>query len=220
MKKFYFTITIAVSLLLWSSSVQAQTVKDNSGNVYKTITIGTQVWMTENLKTVKFNDGTDIPVVSDEKAWEALTTPGLCWYNKDEKVNKNLYGGLYNWYAVNTKKLCPKAWHVPSNAEVTTLMTCLGGLSSAGGKLRETGTTHWEKPNTGATNKSGFTALPGGYRNNHGGFANIGFFGFWWSATEFVATAAYHFNINCASDNVLDVYSLKKNGYSVRCVKD
>jgi uncharacterized protein (TIGR02145 family) len=202
------------------TGLQAQTLNDNDGNVYKAVTIGKQVWMAENLKTTKYNDGTAIPSVTDDKAWEALTTPAFCWYNKDATINKNTYGALYNWYTVNTNKLCPKGWHVPTDAEWTTLTTYLGSESVAGGKLRETGTTHWEKPNTGATNESGFSAHPGGYRNNHGAYANVGFFGFWWSATEYVATASWCRTMGCSGKDVLRNFSLKKNGYSIRCLKD
>jgi uncharacterized protein (TIGR02145 family) len=214
-------ILFAVTLFCFGlTGLQSQTVKDNDGNVYKTVTIGSQVWMAENLKTTKYNDGTAIPLVADDKAWEALSTPAFCWYNKDATTNKNTYGALYNWYTVNTNKLCPRGWHVPADAEWTTLTTSLRGENVAGGKLREAGTTHWEKPNTEATNESGFTALPSGYRNNHGAFANIGFFGFWWSATEYVPTAAWCRSMGCTGSNVLRIFSLKKNGYSVHCIKD
>jgi uncharacterized protein (TIGR02145 family) len=202
------------------SAIQGQTVKDIDGNIYKTITVGTHVWMAENLKTTRYNDGTAIPAVTDDQAWGALTTPAYCWYNEDAVVNKDKFGALYNWNTVNTNKLCPKEWHVSTDAEWTALTASLGGESVAGGKLRESGIIHWEKPNTGATNTSGFTALPGGYRNNHGAFANINFFGFWWSATENVPTAAWCRTMGCASSDVLRIFSLKKNGYSVRCVKD
>jgi len=135
-------------------------------------------------------------------------------------ILKNTNGALYNWYTVNTNKLCPGGWHVPADAEWTTLTTYLKGENVAGGKLREAGITHWEKPNTGATNESGFTALPGGYRNNKGAFANVGYFGFCWSATEYVVTAAWCRSMGCSGSNVLRIFSLKKNGYSVRCIKD
>jgi uncharacterized protein (TIGR02145 family) len=207
-------------LLTFSKVIQAQTIKDIDGNVYKTVTIGKQVWMAENLKTTKFNDGTAISLVAEDQAWGALTTPAFSWYDKDPVANKNIYGALYNWYAVNTNKLCPKGWHVPTDAEWTTLTTYLGGESSAGGKLREKGITHWQKPNDGATNESGFTTLPGGYRNNHGAFANISFFGFWWSATEYVPAASCCRTMGCTGTDVLRIFSLKKNGYSVRCIKD
>jgi uncharacterized protein (TIGR02145 family) len=213
-------LLVATLVCTGLAGIQAQTLKDIDGNVYKTVTIGKQIWMAENLKTTKFNDGTLISLVSEDQAWGALTTPALSWYNRDEAANKNKYGALYNWYTVSTNKLCPKGWHVPSDAEWTTLTTFLGGESIAGGKLRETGITHWEKPNTGATNESGFTTLPGGYRNNHGAFANVGFFGFWWSATENFPTASWCRTMGCTGSDILRIFSLKKNGYSVRCIKD
>jgi uncharacterized protein (TIGR02145 family) len=213
-------LIVVILFCLGLTVIQGQTVKDIDGNVYKTVTIGTQVWMAENLKTTKYNDAASIPLVVDDQAWGALTTPAFCWYNKDATVNKNRYGALYNWYTVGTNKLCPKGWHVPTDAEWTVLTTYLGGENVAGGKLRETGIIHWEKPNTGATNTSGFTTLPGGYRNNHGEFANIGFFGFWWSGTEYVPSASWCRTMGCASVDVLRIFSIKKNGYSIRCVKD
>jgi uncharacterized protein (TIGR02145 family) len=203
------------------TELQAQTMKDIDGNVYKTVTIGTQVWMAENLKTTKYNDGTAIPLVTDDKAWEALTTPAYCWYKNDATANKNTYGALYNWYTVNTNKLCPRGWHVSTDAEWTTLTTYLGGESVAGNKLRETGTTHWRYQNTGATNESGFTALPSGYRNYDGAFDNVGYFGFWWSATEYVATAAWFRLMDCGNSGVSrGVNGSKRNGWSVRCLRD
>ena len=195
-------------------------VKDIDGNVYKTIAIGNQKWMAENLKTTKYNDGTEIPLITDNAAWGLLTTPGCCWYSNDGNANKKTYGVLYNWYTVSSKKLCPQGWHVPSDEELTALTANLGGEKVAGGKMKEAGITHWEKPNTGVTNESGFTALPGGYRNNKGAFANFGFFGFWWSSTEYVPTAAWCRSLSCGSNDILRIFSLKKNGYSVRCIKD
>jgi uncharacterized protein (TIGR02145 family) len=214
------TLLVATLVCTGLAGIQAQNVKDIDGNVYKTVTIGKQIWMAENLKTTRFNDGTAMSLVAADQSWGALTTPAFCFYNKDATANKNTYGALYNWYTVNSNKLCPKGWHVSTDAEWTTLTTYLGGESVAGGKLRETGTTHWEKPNSGATNESGFTTLPGGYRNNHGAFANIGFFGFWWSATENVPTASWCRTMGCTGSDILRIFSLKKNGYSVRCIKD
>ena len=134
---------------------------DFDGNNYPVGQIGTQIWMVENLKTTRYNDGTDILSITDNTTWENLITPGYCFYNNGV-VNKNTYGALYNWYAVNTGKLAPKGWHVPTNDEYTTLITFLGGESVASSKLKESGTSHWQSPNTEATNQSGFTALPGG----------------------------------------------------------
>jgi uncharacterized protein (TIGR02145 family) len=139
------------------------TVTDIDGNAYNIVTIGGQAWMKENLKVTKYKDGTTIPLVTATGAWVALTTPGYSFYNNS--VTGGVYGALYNWYTVNTGKLCPTGWHVPSTTEWTTLETFLGGASVAGGKLKETGTSKWFSPNTGATNETGFTALPGGARN-------------------------------------------------------
>ena len=213
-------ILFAVILFyLGLTGLQAQTVKDIDCNVYKTATIGTQVWMAENLRTTKYNDGTAIPLVTDDKAWDALNTPACCWYKNDATSNKTTYGALYNWYTVGTNKLCPKGWHVPTDAEWTTLTTYLGGESVAGGKLKETGTTHWESPNTGATNESGFKALSGGDRE-FGVFSYIGYSGYWWSATGINATEARYRSMNYHNSNVKRNSIFKKIGYSVRCLRD
>jgi uncharacterized protein (TIGR02145 family) len=139
-----------------------EVVTDIDGNVYNTVTIGDQVWMAENLKTTKLNDGTSISNAIDNIAWASLSTPGYCWFINN-RATYEIYGALYNWYAVYTDKLCPTGWHVPSNSEWTTLTDHLGGAEVAGGKLKESGSSHWASPNTGATNVTGFTALPGGY---------------------------------------------------------
>jgi uncharacterized protein (TIGR02145 family) len=200
-------------------SFTSQQLKDADGNVYTSITIGTQTWMVENLKTTKFNDNTAIPLVTDNAAWNNLTTPGYCWQNNDI-ANKTTYGALYNFYAVNTGKLCPTGWHVPSDAEWTTLTTYLGGYTVAGGKLKETGTTHWLSPNTGATNESGFTALPGGSRNYTYAFYAFGHFGFWWTSSESMTIDARDRYLRYDSNEILGSFSFKCNGESVRCLKD
>ncbi len=209
------------------AGLQSQTIKDIEGNVYKTVTIGTQVWMAENLKTTKYNDGTAIPLVKDDKAWEALTTPAYCLYKNDAAAKKT-YGALYNWFTVNTNKLCPRGWHVPSDTEWRTLTIYLGGESVAGGKLKEKGTTHWESPNAGTTNETGFTALPGGFRNSNGTFeyssgSNIVFFrsnGCWWSSTERYYFNAYYRRMYSTLNDLYSSLSVKQSGYSVRCMKD
>jgi uncharacterized protein (TIGR02145 family) len=203
---------------------EEEKITDADGNVYTSVTIGTQVWMVENLKTTKYKDVAAIPNITDNTAWGNLTTPGYCWFNNDI-ANKTPYGALYNWYAVSTGKLCPTGWHVPSDAEFTTLTTFLGGASVAGGKLKETGTTHWWSPNSGATNETGFTALPGTQRAYDGQFddAGIGDFGYWWSSTEFVynpADAAYYLCLDHNVSGVVRSSTRKRNGNSVRCLKD
>ena len=204
--------------IVFNPNLTYGSVTDIDGNVYKTIQIGTQTWMAENLKTTKYNDGTSIPLVTGGTAWANLSTPGYCWYNNDAATYKAVYGGLYNWYTVNTGKLCPQGWHMSSYDEWTTLATYLGGESVADGKLRETGTTHWQSPNTGATNESGFTALPGGLRFFDGVYG-IRSSGCWWSSTEYNVSGAW----NRYQGNVGDVgysTSLKQVGLSVRCLKN
>ncbi|MEI6754179.1 MAG: FISUMP domain-containing protein [Paludibacter sp.] len=198
------------------------TVTDIDGNVYHTITIGTQTWMVENLKTTTYNDGAAIPNVTDDTAWKALTTPAYCWYNNDAATFKNTYGALYNWYAVNTGKLAPIGWHVPSDAEWTTLTDYLGGGNVAGGKLKEIGTTHWLSPNYGATNEIGFSALPGGRREGYwdGAFSTLGEDGGWWCETEFSTWNAWYRNMFNLNSAVGRSNYYKYNGFSVRCVRD
>lgn len=183
------------------------------------MTIGTQVWMVENLKTTKYRDGTSIPNVIDNTTWSNLTSPSYCWYNNDV-TNKNIYGALYNWYTANIDQLCPTGWHVPSDAEWTILISYLGGESIAGDKLKEAGTTHWQSPNTG-TNESGFTALPGGVRSNSGIIGlPVGGYGRFWSATEFNATSAGYLIMNFDAIKVNQTSNLKNFGFSIRCIKD
>jgi len=198
---------------------------DIDGNQYNVVTIGTQVWMKENLKTTKYNDGTAIPLVTDNTSWATLSTPAYCWYNNNEASFKNTYGALYNGYVADAeinggKNVCPAGWHVPTDDEWTTLTTYLGGESVAGGKLKEIGTTHWQNPNTGATNESGFTALAGGTRYIVGMFDIVGIYGYWWSSTETSATNAYYRNMLYNYSYVYrDSYN-KRYGYSIRCLRN
>jgi uncharacterized protein (TIGR02145 family) len=165
------------------------------------VTIGTQIWSTRNLDVTTYRDGTPIPQVTDPTQWQNLTTGAWCYYNNDP-ANGAIYGKLYNWYAVAgihdnnpatpNKILAPTGWHVPSDTEWTTLTTFLGGESVAGGKMKSTGTSLWESPNTGATNESGFSALPGG--QNFIGFVHQGLVGYWWSSsinTTLGSTSSY-----------------------------
>jgi uncharacterized protein (TIGR02145 family) len=191
-------------------------IYDSEGNKYRTIQIGSQTWMAENLRSTRFDDGTAIPFVPDVTAWTSLTTPGYCWYNSDSIG----YGALYNWYTANTGKLCPAGWHVPSDEEWTILTDYLGGKSVAGAKLKEEGTSHWLSPNTGATNETGFTALPSGYRSYAGGFNSIKAYGFWWSSTEWASTSAWYRDVYYGYIAADRSNSNKKSGANIRCVKD
>jgi len=207
----YITVT--------GSSGETSTVTDYEGNVYNTIKIGNQWWMAENLTTIRYNDGTAIPLVTDNSAWATLTTPAYCWYNNDEVTYKNTYGALYNYYTVNIGNLCPTGWHVPSDAEWTTLTTFLGGESVASGKLKETGTTHWLSPNAGATNESRFTALPGGERDAVS-FKSLGYVASFWTSTSAIASTAYFRFLLYDRINIYRDYFAQVAGLSVRCVKD
>lgn len=206
------------------------TITDCDGNIYTTVTIGTQVWMLQNLKTTRYRNCDPIPNVTLGSTWVSLTSGAYCNYNNDAN-NSTTYGRLYNWYAVNnSRNIAPLGWHVPTDAEWTTLVNYLSGASVAGGKLKETGITHWSSPNAYATNQTGFTALPGGYRNtNDGTFYDIKLFGFWWSSTEdmpgfaFQGTAFFREMDSGGSNGGSQVSrsSLYKDiGYSIRCIKD
>jgi len=194
-------------------------LKDIDGNAYKTVTIGTQIWMKENLKTTRYNDGTAIPLVTDYDSWVEMNAPAFCWYNNDS-ANKEVYGALYNWYAAETRKLCPEGWHVPADSEWTELVYFLDGPQFAGDKLKEAGTSHWRSPSAEADNESGFTALPGGFRSYNGSFNYLGIAGYWWSSTETSETTVYFTNLRYKFGNVYRYISNETNGFSVRCVKD
>jgi len=193
------------------------TVTDADANTYGTVKIGTQVWMAENLKTTQYNNNTPIPLIEDNDEWLALSTPAYCWYNNEEATYKTIYGALYNWYALDAttnggKNVCPTDWHVPTETEWAILTTYLG--SFAGGRLKESGTTHWESPNIDAIDDSKFTALPGGVRWN-GSFYSIGITGFWWSSTDNI-----YVMLSNSDGNASIVYDQKQHGFSVRCLKD
>ena len=197
-----------------------KTITDVDGNVYHTVTIGAQVWLVENLKTTKYSDGTDIPFIEDTAAaWYELNASGYCWYS-DDKSNKDITGALYNWYAVNTGKLAPQGWHIPSDEEWKILTDYLGGENVAGGKMKETGTAHWFDPNTGATNSSGFTALSAGYRGKSGFIPlSIGS-ALFWSSTEFDKSDSWMRYLSFDKEVVGRNNGGKYHGFSVRCLKD
>jgi uncharacterized protein (TIGR02145 family) len=210
-----------VSFKTLFNTLQKDQISDIEGNFYNTITIGTRVWMKENLKTTRYNDGTTIPSVADGTLWGKLKTPGYCWYLNNETEYKNIYGALYNWYTVNSGKLCPTGWHLPSDDEWTTLASFIGGNSKAGSKLKEVSITHWNGPNADATNETSFTALPGGYRYNNGVFGFIGDNGNWWTATaESNPLNAWHRSLSGSRTDISRGNSIKTGGMSVRCLKD
>jgi len=198
------------------------TVTDIDGNIYHTVIIGNQTWMVENLKTTKYNDGTTIPLITDNAMWATLNAPAYCWYNTETMIDKNIYGALYNWYAVKTGKLCPVGWHVPTDMEWDILINYLGGECVAGGKLKEKGTTHWFDENVGASNSSGFTALAGGYRECSGQFYEIGLVGKWWTLTKNIDHLNHAYYLMAFNDDptIIKSYSSFKYGFSIRCIKD
>jgi len=222
------------------------TVTDYDGNTYNTVQIGNQVWMAENLKVTHYSAGTAIQLVENNSAWDALdyTDKAYCYYNNNSSIG-DTSGALYNWAAAmngasssdanpsGVQGVCPDGWHVPSDAEWKELEVYLG-MSQAeadgegwrgtneGGMLKEIGTSHWNNPNTSATNESGFTALPRGGRGHDGTFGGLGYSATFWSATELGSSNAWYRHLYY---NYSEVYrpmpfSYKTNGFSVRCVKD
>jgi len=219
-----------------------QYVMDIDSNTYKVVKIGKQVWMAENLKTTRLNDGTIIPFVPEDKQWLGLKTPALCWYNDGPFLNDSAryvstYGFLYNWHAVNTGKLCPDGWHVPSAYEWEELHAYLGIY--AGGKMKESGTQHWNSTSPEVTNESGFTALPSGYRNrirDKPGFTRyvmVSDLATFWSASHVnneIATSfsiyapiiTYHGRPYTRDHRLLSRFdtNYKTSGQTIRCVKN
>jgi uncharacterized protein (TIGR02145 family) len=192
---------------------------DNEGNAYPTFTIGTQTWMAENLHVTHYRNGDAIPEVTDPSAWGALSTGAYCWYHNIKNAWEK-YGAYYNWYAVNDSRgLCPQGWHVPTEAEWTTLTTYLGGTLVAGGKMKSVSAL-WNSPNTDAANNSGFSGLPGGYRWYNGDFADNGNIGGWWTSNEYNEYQAWLRKLYYDGHDVLRTHESNKMGFSVRCLKD
>ena len=216
-------------------------VTDIEGNTYATVQIGEQLWMTENLKVTNYREGTELPTGYTNSEWENLATGAYTVYPTEGTFDDttpqatcgddcaDIYGNLYNWYAVgDSRGLCPDGWHVPSDDEWTILMDYLGGESVAGGKIKECTegscpeSDYWNSPNIGATNESGFTALPAGYRSYNGGhFFSIGTYSDFWSSSEFNSTKAWHREMYCDYSHVYRTYShSKQGGFSIRCLAD
>ena len=198
-------------------------VTDIDGNVYHTVTIGPQVWMVENLRTTKYRNGDPIPYISDNKNLENITTGAYSIYGNDIS-HKSVYGALYNWFAVaDPREIAPAGWHIPSDDEWTILIENLGGVEIAGGKLKESGTIHWQAPNTNASNSSGFSGLPGGSFRRNESFNEMGYAGIYWSSTEYENTGypqAKTFDLNFSTETASQLSQNQNIGLSVRCVKD
>jgi uncharacterized protein (TIGR02145 family) len=211
-----------------------------NGYNYPTIILGNgQEWMSQNLRTTQYSDGTAIPLVTDPNQWAAnynngTTLPMMCWYNNDQaSYTANNFGALYNWYAVNpltngNKNVCPAGWHVPTDAEWSTFINYLdpnadGGNNPniAGGKMKSTGTQYWLSPNQDATNESGFSGHPCGYRSSIGTlFSSVGSVGNWWSSMDFSSDYAWVRYLNYDYGSAGRNYSFKTGGLSVRCLRD
>jgi uncharacterized protein (TIGR02145 family) len=225
-----FTVTATNAAGISSASAASNSVTPKVFDNLPSIIIDSQIWTSKNLDVSTYRDGTAIPRVVDGATWAALTTGAYCYYNNDSTTYAAIYGKLYNWYAVagihdndpNTanKTLAPEGWHVPTDSEWTMLTSYLGGESVAGGKMKEVGVSHWVSPNTGATNESGFSGLPGGYRNYDGIFNSNRNNGFWWSSSEYNPTTAWYRGL---SNDIGYVYRLnyyKDSGFSGRCLRD
>ena len=221
------TVATIIAFILLSCEKEEPhtgTLTDFDGNTYNTVKIGNQWWMVENLKTTHYANGDPIPDGTGAGDISGETDPKYWFAYDDDLNNVSTYGRLYTWYTVtDSRNVCPDGWHVPSDAEWTQLSDSLGGESVAGGKLKETGTTHWDSPNTGATNESGFTGLPGGlrYSKSSDGFGIMGRASYFWSATEFHISAYARYwplGYNYAGMSPYD-YG-KSGGFSVRCLKD
>lgn len=223
MKKTLFLFGL-LAFLAFKNQAQT-TVTDIDGNVYNTVTIGFQTWMKENLKVTHYNNGVAIPNVTNGADWGNLTSGAMCYYDNNFITNDSIYGALYNWYAVNdTNHICPTGWHVPAIGEWTQISLYLG--INNGSKMKSTGTNQagtglWNFPNTGATNESGFTGFPGGYRYElDGAFYYIGYYGLWWSFSEYDSTKAWSNSLHYNDTTLHSGQPTKTRGLSVRCVKD
>jgi uncharacterized protein (TIGR02145 family) len=225
------TATRTFELFAGLACPEAPTVTDIDGNVYRTVQIGGQCWTAENLRSTTYANGDPIPNVPDDLQWGGLTTGAWAHYENDGSY-ENPYGKLYNWYAAaDPRNVCPTNWHVPTDAEWNTLVGYLdpaydpGAFGSqsgtAGGKMKSTGTQYWQAPNEGATNESGFSGLPGGARYyNDGPFNFLGNDGLWWSASESGAEGACFRDLYNSSAAILRSNNFKRDGFSVRCLRD
>jgi uncharacterized protein (TIGR02145 family) len=223
---FFLFLDVVILLLLNSCKkdneiIYSDPLTDIDGNVYNTITLGKQTWTAENLKVTRYNDGTPIPRVENGTSWDTLSVGAYCWYGNDVK-HKDSYGALYNWNVLNNShSVCPAGWHIPTDDEWTILINFLGGQADAGKKLKAQ--TSWAFAGAAqgnGTNESGFKALAGGCRYADGSFASIEYFGCWWSSTSDISNNAWGRYLSYYDTNVYRQSSEKKNGFSIRCIKD
>jgi len=213
-------VTAGKNVQVYLSWIRIMIVADIDGNVYQAVKIGNRWWMMENLKVTRYRNGDPIEHITDAPAWDRLTVGAFCMYDNSAD-NGAVYGFLYNWYAVNDSRgITPEGWHVPTDEEWQTLIDHLGGASIAGGKMKEAGLSHWENPNTGADNESGFLALPGGYRYYEGDFHEKGYQAYFWSGTGISLSLAWNRVLRYNSSAVDRVDRNRIGGFSVRCVRD
>jgi uncharacterized protein (TIGR02145 family) len=194
-------------------------VKDADRNRYQTVTIGTQEWMAENLRTSKYNDGSPIPKIIANSEWSAALTGAYCIYGNAEIIAET-HGLLYNWFTVYTGKLCPDGWHVPDENEWETLLEYVGGNQFAAAKLKEAGATNWIMTKAETTNETRFTARPGGGRLPEGTYWDLGTLGYWWSSSAASNQQVFVYSMEGSDNSVSKGTSAKKSGLSVRCIRD
>lgn len=213
---------IIIILSFFPASLKAQeTVIDIDGNIYRTINIGNQKWMAENLKVTHYNDSTIIPLEIDNYKWSKLITGAYCISEKNTKNYIDTYGLLYNYSAViNSRKLCPMGWHVPTALEWETLIDYLGGDKIAGKQMKKTDSNLWEGTIKNINNNSGFSAIPAGGRGRSGGVGEIGIYATWWSSTSEDSDYAWHWGLYPDNNKIRFNPGHKKSGFSVRCIKD
>jgi uncharacterized protein (TIGR02145 family) len=196
-------------------------VSDIDGNSYHTVTIGTQVWMVENLRVSHYRDSTAIPCVSDNEEWSFLTSGAYCFPALDSLVYRDSYGLLYNFHAVDDSRgLGPEGWHVPTAEEWRHLIDYLGGVQVAGGKMKQTGSGIWRISVPGTTNESGFSAMPAGGRGRFGSAGEVGYYATWWASTSHDSIFAWHWGLYPDKNSIRSNPGRKSSGFSVRCIKD
>jgi uncharacterized protein (TIGR02145 family) len=215
-------ILVAVATLISGCSKDdtPEPVRDIDGNIYKTVRIGTQVWMAENLKTTRFNDGTEIKEVVSKESWANLSAEGYCWYDNDAETYKDTYGALYSGYTVGAGELCPAGWHIPLREDWQKLIEFLSDTITGGNSLKIKGSQHWPSSDISADNSTGFSALPSGIRYFEGTFSSINTFTSFWSGTEPGKNDLWYISLYSGSSVVSMRHISKKYGFSVRCVKE
>lgn len=218
-----FTLPLFVLSIIFSSNYQEakseSLVKDINGNLYKTIKIGEQIWMAENLKVTKYRNGDLIPQVQEENEWSQLTTGAFC-LNEDIEDYKNTYGSLYNYFAIiDNRNIAPEGWHVPTREEWLELENYLGGQQYAGTLMKDIEPGLWQT-NIEASNNSGFAAIPAGGRGRLGDPSDVGYYATWWSSTNHDSLYAWHWGLHPDKNSTRRNPGHKASGFSVRCIKD